>query len=133
MRELSRRAFLPSNSPLGATLHKARVVGDAGIVAVVAFFDMAAEGRGTAGLDGAHDARLRQRQGMCRTVSFAMLVSGLPVGVCSANMSKNVGHFESGWWHRRATLAAAADCSCGPLYSSGRPVPVHRVDWRYRR
>ncbi len=49
---------------------------------------VAAQRSRAAHLDGAHDAGLRQRQRMGRTVGLAVL-------------SKNIGHFESGWWQRR--------------------------------
>ena len=39
------------------------VVGDAGLAAVLAALDMAAEGRGAASLDGGHDAALRHARG----------------------------------------------------------------------
>src|SRR5216684_8227285 len=64
----------------------AGVVGYARNVAVVAFFDMAAQRGGTANFDGAHDAQL---------------LNGKPVSfpVSAAVLSENVGHFKSGPWH----------------------------------
>jgi hypothetical protein len=53
---------------------------------VAAFFDVAAEGRRAANLDGAHDAQLLIR----KLVSFPVIRAMPP---------KNVGHFESGPWH----------------------------------
>ena len=47
---------------LGAVPVAARVVGDAGLAAVLAALDMAAERRGAAGHDGGHDTALGLRQ-----------------------------------------------------------------------
>ena len=64
----------------------ARVVRDAGEIALAAFFDMAAERGGATHFDGAHDAQLLKRQ----TAGFAVSVSVL---------SKNAGQLESGPAH----------------------------------
>ena len=89
---------LPAFEPLGAcqTLALGAMAVTAGVVgvtrvltvAVVALFDVAAEGSRAAGLDGAHHFELSERQRVGRTVGLAVL-------------SKNVGHFESGAWHGR--------------------------------
>ncbi len=84
-------ALLTPHSPLEKTPHKAGVVGVPRVWAVAALFDMTAERSRAAGLDGAHDFMMCQRQGMCRTVSCAVL-------------PKNVGHFKSGLWHRSCYL-----------------------------
>jgi len=80
------QALLRPHSPLEKTPHKAGVISVAGSIAVIAFFEMATEGRGAADLDGSHYAQLRER----KRVSF-------PVG--SAISSKDVGHFQSGPRH----------------------------------
>ena len=56
------------------------------VLAVVALFNVPAENSGTAHLDGAHDAELRERQWIRRAVVCTILL-------------KNVGHFESGPGH----------------------------------
>jgi hypothetical protein len=76
---------------LGAMAISAGVVGVTRVLTVVALFDVAAQGSRAAGLNGAHNTGLCQRQRMRRTVSFPVL-------------SNNVGHFESGWWHRPLLL-----------------------------
>jgi len=57
------------------------------MLAVVAFFDMAAEGGGAADLDGAHNAQMFPRQRMGLAIVRAML-------------SKNIGHLKGWPWHR---------------------------------
>jgi hypothetical protein len=64
----------------------AGVVGDARKVAVVAFFDMAAQRGGAANFNSAHDAQLLKG----KLVSFP---------VSAAVLSENVGHFKSRPWH----------------------------------
>ena len=64
----------------------AGVISVAGSIAVIAFFEMATEGRGAADLDGAQDTLLFQ----WKLVSFP---------ICVAVLSKNIGHFKSGPGH----------------------------------
>src|ERR1019366_5267643 len=64
----------------------ARVVRVAGKIAAIAFFDMAAESRCSAGLDGTHDAQLL----IGKRVSFPVIRAISP---------ENIGHFQSGPWH----------------------------------
>ena len=58
---------------LRAVAVTAGVVSDAAVIAMAAFFGMAAQRGGTAALDGAHDAQLCERQRMAAAVSFAVL------------------------------------------------------------
>jgi len=46
--------------PITEFAHKAAVVGDAAVAAVLAALDVAAEGSGAAGLDGRHDLELAE-------------------------------------------------------------------------
>jgi len=46
--------------PITEFAHKATIVGDAAVAAVLAALDMAAEGRGAAGLDRRHDFKLAE-------------------------------------------------------------------------
>src|SRR6266536_3106595 len=80
--------------PLGARLAltframsvAARVVADANVVALAALFDVAAQGRSPAGLDGLHQFELMQRESMHLPVILAVL-------------SKNAGQLQSGPSH----------------------------------
>jgi hypothetical protein len=92
----------------------AGVVGVARKIAAVAFFEMAAEGRRAADLDGAHDAQLFVR----KRVSFPVIL---------AMQSENVGHFESGPGHagyRRGFGCSLPSCGVRPMASSGLGVPA---------
>jgi hypothetical protein len=82
-------SVVESHSPFEITLHKARVVADADVVALVALFDVAAQGRGAAGLNGPHQFELMQRQRVSLAVRGAVL-------------SKNVGQLQSGPGHARS-------------------------------
>jgi hypothetical protein len=89
LRVLALRAMAdPEGTPAG-------VIRVAGVIALAAFFDMAAGHGGTADFDGAHDAQLLERQPACFAVSFAVL-------------SKNAGQFESGPAHVISSPARAA-------------------------
>jgi hypothetical protein len=71
---------------LGAVPVAAGVIGVASCRTVVAFFEVATEGRGTADLDGAQDTQLLYGERMSLSVGAAVL-------------SKDVGHFKSGPGH----------------------------------
>jgi hypothetical protein len=86
------------------------------LMAVVAFFDMATEGGGAAGLDGAHQSKLMMRQSM-------VLPVGRPV------FSKNVGQFQG--WPKHVIESAF----WGVLFWLVVALLTHRADrwfWRAR-
>jgi hypothetical protein len=58
------RKLRPSHSPapISGFAHKAGIVGDADLAAVLASFDMTAEHGSAADLDGRHDAAMRTGQ-----------------------------------------------------------------------
>ena len=92
----------------------ARVVRNARVVALAAFFDMAAERGRTADLDGAHHPELLQRQ----FAGVAVRLSVLP---------KNAGQLESRPAHGLLLLRRRGLCRRGP----GRAVqPVERTQRR---
>jgi hypothetical protein len=78
--------FTAPHSPLEKTPHKAGVVSVTSCVAVVAFFEVATERRGTARLDGVHQTELMEGQAMLLAVPGA-------VGV------EDAGHLEGGPGH----------------------------------
>jgi len=90
----------------------ARVVRNAGEIALAAFFDMAAERGGATYFDGAHDAPLLKRQRMRRPVGFSVL-------------SKNAGQLEGGPAHAYLFVCGGFFAAAGSaIRSSGLRVPA---------
>ena len=77
--------FLPAFQPLQPVITltlwtvavAARVVSDANVIALAAFFDMAAQYGRAAGFDSAHHAQWLTREAVLRPVSFAMFVENV--------------------------------------------------------
>jgi hypothetical protein len=80
-----------SDSPIQITPHKAGVVGNALVLALIALFQMTAEGGGPAQFDGTHDAALGrgERSRMLFTIGFAIT-------------TQHVGDFQLGTIHEPA-------------------------------
>jgi hypothetical protein len=67
--------MLARQLPITGFAHKAGVVSDADLAAVLAAFGMAAQGGGATGFDGAHDAPLAQAQVPCMLGAVGRLVA----------------------------------------------------------
>src|SRR5580704_11383171 len=80
----------------------AGVVRNAEMRTLAAFFDVAAEGSGAAGLDSSHDAQLLRRQAMRGAIGGAVL-------------SKNVSQFENWPGHSGLLFAWALGRECEPI------------------
>ena len=96
----------------GAVAVAAGVIGDAGEGAAVALFDMAAEGRGAADLDGSQDTEMRDGR-------------GLPQAVGGAMAPEDVGEFDGRAWHgAQACLRGRPRLRLsGRSYAFGHPQP----------
>jgi hypothetical protein len=71
--------------PITRSAHKAAVIGDPPVAAVLACFDMTAEGRGAAMLDRRHDFELMKAQ-----------VSGMGGPISGAGGAEDIGDLERG-------------------------------------